>query len=179
MEFVTRRTAAALIVAATLMPPPSVGAQSSNADIIGLLEREHRAAKGLMDGIAGSTNTSERQRLFEKLVDALTIHNATEENIIYPALRSVAHRSSDATTLYHQQDDAKVMIWDMTALPKDDARFTTRFRELRSAFLAHVRQEERVDFPAVRAAMGTRIRDLDDAAHRLRAHWRTIAGQLS
>lgn len=124
-----------------------------------------------MDQILASGDPAEREHLLRELSNALTIHNANEENIVYPAIREVADRPDDAALLYHQQDEAKVAIWGLMSLPKEGPDFTRRFTELRNAILTHIRQEEAIDFPAVRAALGSRIHELDATTSRLRAHW--------
>ncbi len=172
MRSLTRRTAAGLIVATVVTPLAAIAAApSKKMDVIELLEAEHRGAEALMNRILASGDAAERERSLRQLVNALTIHNANEENIVYPAIGQAANRSSDAKLLYHQQDDAKMAIWGLMQLPKNGSDFTTRFRELRTAILAHIHQEEKVDFPALRAALGSRIHELDVATIRLRAHW--------
>jgi iron-sulfur cluster repair protein YtfE (RIC family) len=171
MPFLTRRAAAVLIAGAAVSPVSPAIAQPTFSDVINLLEEEHRAARGLVDEIVTSDNAGLRQRLFQRLSDALVIHNATEEAIVYPALYAQARRSGDAQKLYHQQDDAKILLWRMTDLPKNSPAFTSQMRQLQSALLAHIQQEEQVDFPAVRSALGPRMRELNEAARRLRAHW--------
>ncbi len=139
--------------------------------MIALLEAEHRAAGHLLDQIIASTSGDERGRLLRQLADALTIHNANEENIVYPAIRDAAHKPDDAAMLYHQQDDSKVVIAQLMTMPKDGAAFTDQVKKLQAALQAHIHQEETVDFPAVRAALGSNLAQLNTATAQLRAHW--------
>jgi hemerythrin superfamily protein len=100
MRPITRRSATALIsVAAVFAPFAKVEAQSQlpggATDVLTLLENEHRAALGLIDQIIASSDAQQRGRLLRQLADALTIHNANEENIVYPAIRDAAHKADD------------------------------------------------------------------------------------
>lgn len=178
MRPITRRSATALIsVAAVFAPFAKVEAQSQlpggATDVLTLLENEHRAALGLIDQIIASSDAQQRGRLLRQLADALTIHNANEENIVYPAIRDAAHKADDAATLYHQQDDAKVVIARLMLQPKDDASFIDGVKSLRGALAAHIHQEETIDFPAVRAALGPKLSQLNEMTAQLRAHWVT------
>jgi hemerythrin superfamily protein len=176
MDHMTRRSAAALIsMAAVLAPFAKAGAQVSlpngAPDVLALLESEHRAALGLIDRIIASNDGQQRGDLLRALGDALTIHNANEENIIYPAIREAAHKPEDAAMLYHQQDESKIVIARLMLTPKDSPAFVDGVKSLRTALAAHIHQEETVDFPAVRAAVGPRLAELDRMTAQLRAHW--------
>jgi iron-sulfur cluster repair protein YtfE (RIC family) len=176
MNHITRRSATALISAAAVLAPfAKAGAQTQlpngAPDVLALLEAEHKAALGLLDQIIASSDAQQRANVLRKLADALTIHNANEENIVYPAIRDAAHKADDAAMLYHQQDDAKVVIAQLMLAPKDDAAFTDGAKKLRAALADHIHQEETVDFPAVRTALGPKLAQLNTMTAQLRAHW--------
>jgi iron-sulfur cluster repair protein YtfE (RIC family) len=175
MKSITRRSATALISATVLAPLAKASAQTQlpggASDVLALLEHEHRAALALIDRIIGTSDAGQRERLLRQLADALTIHNANEENIIYPAVRDAAHKPADAAELYHQQDESKVVIAQLIATPKDGAAFVEGVKKLRVALAAHIHQEETVDFPAIRDALGSKLAQLDTMSAQLRAHW--------
>jgi hypothetical protein len=174
---VSRRSAAGLLAAAALVPVAPASAQQQvqlpggAPDVIALLEAEHRAALSLVSRMIATTDSHERADTLSRLGAALTIHNANEENIVYPAIRDTAHRPADATMLYHQQDDGKVVIAELTMLAPSSAAFTDLARKLQAALRAHIHQEETVDFPAVRTALGPGLARLNVLTAQLRAHW--------
>ncbi len=177
MKNFSRRSATGLIAASALLPFASTAAVAQTAlpngapDVIALLEMEHRQALDLIARIIASDDAHDRSAMLQTLANALTIHNANEENIVYPAIRDTAHRPDDAALLYHQQDDAKVVIAQLMAMPKDSSDFTDEARKLQTALTAHIHQEESVDFPAVRAAVGPHMAELNQMTAQLRAHW--------
>jgi iron-sulfur cluster repair protein YtfE (RIC family) len=175
MNSISRRSATALIsVAAVLAPFAKASAQTQAAeapDVLNLLEAEHRAALGLIDRMLATSDAAGRGHLLRQLADALTIHNANEENIVYPAIRDAAHKADHAAMLYHQQDGAKVAIAQLMQMPMDDAAFTDGVKKLQAALTAHIHQEETVDFPAVRAALGPKLATLNTMTAQLRSHW--------
>ncbi len=185
MKSFTRRAAAGLIAATALTPLAPVSAQTQAVaapplpggapDVIALLEMEHREALRTIDRIIASTDPAERTQLLKKLSDALTIHNANEENIVYPAIRDAADKPGDAAELYHQQDESKVLIAQLMLMPKDSPDFTDTMRKLQTALTAHIHKEETVDFPAVKAAVGPKLAELNAMSAQLRAHWNPTA----
>jgi iron-sulfur cluster repair protein YtfE (RIC family) len=173
----SRRSATGLIAASALIPfaPKSALAQTAlpggAPDVIALLETEHREALDLIARIIASNDAHDRAAMLQTLGDALTIHNANEENIVYPAIREAAHRPDDAAMLYHQQDEGKMLIAQMTQMDKTSADFTDAAKKLQTALATHIHQENTVDFPAVRAAVGPRMAELNAQTAQLRAHW--------
>jgi len=123
-------------------------------DAIEILMNDHVAAKGLLADLVGATEPAKRTAILQKLKAALTIHNATEENLVYPAVRDVAKRPHESEKLYHQQDEAKVVIWELDMLSEDPDEFEERAAKLQAAVEAHIRKEEETEYPHLREALG-------------------------
>lgn len=157
-----------LLPAAAQTSTPTAGGTA-----IDILVEDHRKIKALMNQISQTSagNSTQRTQLLQQLADLLTVHNSTEENLVYPAIRDIAARPNDAATLYHQQDEAKVLVFELDQLSKSDPRWGSRFETLRSAVLAHVAQEENIDFPRLRTAAGPRLTELTAKVRQLRSHW--------
>ena len=130
------------------------GIATTGNDAIEILEHDHERVKALFEELAAA-GTSDRPAILEQLKAVLTVHCATEENLVYPAVRVAAGRRKDADTLYHQQDEAKVGIWQIDAILKGTIKgdADTHIDELQSAVLAHVRKEEETEFPHLRDAL--------------------------
>lgn len=157
------------LVSVAQTSPPAV-----NTDVIGILVDEHRRIEALMNQIAQTpaSNPTQRTQLLQQLINLLTVHNFTEENLVYPAIRDIANLMSDATTLYQEQDQSKVLAFELNQLPKSDPDWSNLFATFQSALLSHVAQEENVDFPRLRTAVGPKIAQLTTQALQLRSHWR-------
>src|SRR5271154_4795346 len=104
-------------------------------DPITILMNEHKAVKERF-GVLLKAMGSERADVLEEIKGMLAVHNATEENVIYPAVHSIAQRPMHARTLYHEQDDAEVALWELSKLDPGDADFVRKGTELRDALLA-------------------------------------------
>lgn len=121
-------------------------------DPIAILMNEHQAVKERFRVLLSSTG-AERASVLEEIKGMLSLHNATEENVIYPAVHSIAQRPMHARTLYHEQDDAEVALWELGKLDPGDPDFARKGTELRDALLAHVEREEGSEFKALREAL--------------------------
>jgi len=131
------------------IPVSPSGAQiprGATLNAIDLLKNEHFAVKQLLTQLLTTTG-NERVQLLEEIKNALIVHNASEENVIYPAINTLTGRPQHAHALYHQQDDAQLLVWELTQLVADDDRFVEKAEKLRDALLAHVQQEEEQEFP--------------------------------
>jgi hemerythrin superfamily protein len=130
--------------------------RETGSDFIEVLLNDHRTVKGLFEQLVASQEASESAGLLEELKGLLTVHNATEENLIYPAVRFLASRPRDAETLYHQQDEAEAGLWELDGLLKGSLEgpdFAERARALQKAVLAHIRKEEETEFPHLRETL--------------------------
>ena len=157
-----------LVSVAQTSPP------AANTDAISILVDDHRRIEALMNQIAQTpaSNPTQRAQLLQQLINLLTVHNFTEENLIYPAIRDIANLPNDATMLYQQQDQSKVLVFELDQLPKnDDPDWSNRFATFESALLSHVAQEENVDFPRLRTAVGPKLTELTTKVRQLRSHW--------
>ncbi len=139
-------------------------------DVIEILENDHRRIKQLLADLVGAADDDARAEVLNELKALLTIHNASEENLIYPAVRVLGKRPSESDKLYHQQDEAKVAVWELDMLAEDDGDFEARAKKLQSAVSAHIDKEEKTEFPHLREAAGEEAMDeLTGALRELRA----------
>ena len=153
------------------------GIATTGADAIDILLNDHKLVKQLFEELAASTS-GERATILEQLKALLTVHNATEENLVYPAVRFLAARPRDAETLYHQQDEAEAGLWAIDATIKglvegDDV--ADQIDVLHKAVLAHVRKEEETEFPHLRKTLDNdTLRQLTADVRAFRNNFRSV-----
>jgi len=119
------------------------------ADAIEILLNDHRTIESLLERLLEARGAREQTAVFEQLKAALTIHNATEENLVYPALNKVAGKERESQKLYHETADANVLVFEIDTLLKegDEAAFKAKAQHLRDAILEHIDDEENSAFP--------------------------------
>ena len=87
-------------------------------DAVEILENDHEVIKELLDQLTSATN-SKRADVLELLKGVLTIHNATEENLVYPAINKVAGSKLESQHLYHETAEADVLFFELDGLLKE------------------------------------------------------------
>jgi hemerythrin superfamily protein len=124
-------------------------------DATEILVNDHRAIKGILDELVTEMPPEQRTIKFEELKRILTIHNATEENLVYPALATVANDEGEALKLYHDTADADILVFELDAALRDgdDTTFHNKVGQLRTAVYEHIDNEEATAFPRLRGSV--------------------------
>lgn len=120
-------------------------------DAIEILLNDHQVIKSLLSRLTQAGQASQRKQVLDQLKAALTIHNATEENLVYPALEKVAGKKTEAQKLYHETAAADVLIFELDTMLKegDDSDFDAKAEKLQGAVLEHIEDEEDSAFPHI------------------------------
>lgn len=113
-------------------------------DAVQQLIDEHQKIKGLLERLTGEAHSQNRKAVLEELKGILTIHNAVEENLIYPALNKVAHKRAESLKLYNETAEADIAIFEIDTMLKagDDGDFPKKAEKLKAAILEHIDDEE-------------------------------------
>jgi hemerythrin superfamily protein len=129
-----------------------IGLPARGHDAVEILINDHQIVKALLEQLSNARDTTQRTGVLEQLKAALTVHNATEENLVYPALAQVAGRKSEAQHLYHETAAADLLIFELDTMLKegDESDFESKASTLREAILEHIDDEEEKAFPHLR-----------------------------
>jgi hemerythrin superfamily protein len=119
------------------------------ADTVEILVNDHQIIKSLLSELVEAAAGKARRQVFDRLKGALVVHNATEENLVYPALRTIARKKMESEALYHETSEADILMFELDTMLKngDAASFDTKARKLQKAILAHMDEEETIAFP--------------------------------
>jgi hemerythrin superfamily protein len=123
-------------------------------DAVEILVNDHTTIKDLVQRLPEAEGASERKRILERLIAALTVHNATEENLVYPALQEIAEQKRVSQHLYHETAEADVLIFQLDTMLKQgvDGEFKPMAEKVRDAILEHIDEEEEKAFPRLEEA---------------------------
>jgi hemerythrin superfamily protein len=150
---------AAVIVSRILPPLVAQAAGSAQAaagrDPFDALAEDHRIILSLLDRMVQSPDDAvfDRTQLLLRLKRRLSAHALAEEDVVYPLLHDRAHEVDDTMNLYSEHAHMKMHLFALEQTPKNDPRWHGIVRELRDLIADHVRQEEDVDFPKLRAML--------------------------
>lgn len=149
-------------------------------DAVEILVNDHQTIKSLLSAL--TSDSSQQQSTLERLKAALTIHNATEENLVYPALREVAGKKSESQHLYQETAEADVLVFQLDTMLKtgDIGDFQSTAQKLQKAVLEHIDDEEQKAFPALQqGADASQTQMLADAVRQFRGSLQMRVGSPS
>jgi len=110
-----------------------------------VLIEHHGVLRSLLTRIASMPGSDgERRRLLDELITELNIHTKIEEQLFYPAVRTVS-RLVDISFAEHRQLDDQVAV--VLRTPIESERFDEEFGALRGGVEEHAGEEERIMFP--------------------------------
>ena len=118
------------------------------------LKQEHAMTLAVFDLLEETENdaVTTRTGLVKKLKYALTKHAVAEENVIYPALREIGE-VTEADELNAEHGYVKDFLYQLDSMPKDSSEFLFKVREFRTLIEDHIREEEEVLFPKLKAQL--------------------------
>lgn len=129
-----------------------IGLPARGHDAVEILINDHNVVKALLEQLANARETARRKGVLEQLKAALTVHNATEESVVYPALAQVAGKKSEAQHLYHETAEADLLMFQLDTMLKEgeESEFESTASKLREAILEHIDDEEEKAFAHLR-----------------------------
>ncbi len=128
------------------------------SDAVEILTNDHQVIKTLLNELTEASGSG-RPQVLEQLKGVLTIHNATEENLVYPALNKVAGSKLEAQHLYHETAEADTLLFELDSMLQehDDSEFGAKAEKFAEAVRHHIEEEEQKAFP--------RLQENADALH--------------
>jgi hemerythrin superfamily protein/carbon monoxide dehydrogenase subunit G len=126
----------------------SLGSQ----DVVDVLTTDHREVTALIGEISLTADGAVRRDLADTVIAELVRHSVAEEMYVYPAMRK--HLPDGDAAVEHDTREHKELEATMKQLEgvdATDARFDDLLRQLQTILADHVADEERDQFPQLRA----------------------------
>jgi hemerythrin-like domain-containing protein len=138
-------------------------------DAIQLLKDDHERMKKLLTDIekTDESDTSTRERLFTQARDDLTIHEAIEEEIFYPALKEHPKAKEIVLEAYEEHGVVDMIMADIENVPFDDERWAAKFTVMKENIEHHIEEEEKEMFKQARDVFEKQ--DLEELGRRMTA----------
>ena len=148
------------LIGSRLLPPVVAQARGAartrnGGDPLAVLLDDHRMIMSHLDAMVESADEEmfNRTQHLLRLKRRLAAHALAEEDVVYPALRERAAPAEEVTDLYEEHAEMKVLLYKLAQTPKNDEQWHRHATDLRTLIERHIRQEEDVDFPKLRAAL--------------------------
>jgi len=126
-------------------------------DAITLLKADHKAVKSMFTafGKLGDNAHSAKRDLVEKMIEALSVHAAIEELVLYPAVRKeVEDSDADVLEALEEHHVAKWLLSELDGMEPTHERFDAKVTVLMESVKHHITEEESELFPLVRESLG-------------------------
>lgn len=147
-------------------------APAQGATAVDILVNDHRTIKNLLSRLVDSRSREDRMQCLKELQGVLTVHNATEENLVYPALNKIGKKMFESLHLYYETATADITAFEIDTMLKeggDDEKLQAKIEKFRDAVLDHIDDEESKAFPHLQeAADGTETQQLNQAVQTFR-----------
>ena len=123
-------------------------------DVIELLERDHRLINELVEQLDETEDTDEIRRLYLRIVEELSAHEAVEQQIVFPAFHAAFAGDADSTLAHRmgEHEEMNEMLAEMRSLAPDGFAFIKRGSALLLEIKGHFLLEEETVFARMREA---------------------------
>ena len=115
-------------------------------DAISLLKQDHRDVKALFREFQGLGDRAEssRQKLFEAIDEALTLHTKIEERLLYPAVKERANSDERLSVLesYEEHAVVKTLLKEIEKIDPSDETYRAKVKVVIDCVEHHVEEEE-------------------------------------
>jgi hemerythrin superfamily protein len=111
------------------------------------LVRDHNMVRTLADKYLNSNDQQVKVQAGKQILQAVHIHSRLEESVFYPAVRCI-----DESLIKHfEQDHQKVddLLATLDGMSLAEARSDALMRELITALMSHIQEEENDLFPRI------------------------------
>lgn len=118
------------------------------------LAAEHKATLAVFDLLEKTSTDDTSRRAFHlmQIKHMIGKHSLQEENAVYAMMRQRG-LLAEAQHLNEDHGVVKQLLFELTMMPKDDARWLETARTLRGNLETHMAEEEDDHFPKLRAAL--------------------------
>ena len=123
-------------------------------DAITLLKDDHEKMKKLLSELESTTErgVKTREELFAKVRDELTVHEAIEEEIFYPALKEHPKTKEITLEAYEEHHVVDMDMAEIETVAFDDEQWGAKFKVMKENIEHHIEEEEKEMFAKVRQA---------------------------
>jgi hypothetical protein len=113
-------------------------------DALQLLKEDHDKVKKIMSHIEGTTEggIKTREEFYGKLKAELIVHEAIEEEILYPALKDHPRAKDLVLEAYEEHNVIDMVMAEIDETPVDDETWGAKFTVMKENLEHHIDEEE-------------------------------------
>lgn len=109
-----------------------------------LIKKQHQEVKSLFRKIDKTEGPSVREDLMTQIIEKLTVHSTIEEEIFYPAVRSLGSQKAEDTILEALEEHhvVKLVLEELPTVDPADEHFSAKMTVLSELVEHHADEEE-------------------------------------
>jgi len=140
------------------MPTPRESARNAAAartELLKMLKGDHKKVKKAFQSferLDKQQQGDECQALVTQTCNDLALHTSLEEEVFYPAIRTVLREPQLIDEAEVEHASAKTLIADLRQMPPEDRAYTATFKVLGEYVKHHIGEEESEIFPQLTRA---------------------------
>ena len=122
------------------------------ADVIELLEHDHREVEQMFAEYEQATSKEQKETLRDRIIIELVRHSEAEEQAVYPLIRKSIDNGDQI--IEHEIDEhskAERIMKELDTMSADDPQFGVLMQQLMDDIKEHVAEEENDVFPQFRS----------------------------
>ncbi len=121
-------------------------------EAVSLLKEDHDKMKKLLAELESTTErgVKAREDLFTKVKEELTIHEAIEEEIFYPALKEHPKAKELVLEAYEEHHVVDTVMAEIEGVPFEDETWGAKFKVMKENIEHHIEEEETEMFKQAR-----------------------------
>ena len=138
-------------------------------DPFDLLEDDHKKVKKLLGELDDTTEKAlkTRQELFARIKQEMLVHEALEEEILYPTLKEHDKTKEVSLEGYEEHHVVNEIMAELEEVPVDDERWVAKFAVMKENVEHHIEEEEEEMFVKARQVLDkAQIEELGDKMER-------------
>jgi hemerythrin superfamily protein len=130
----------------------------ASTDAITMLKDDHKTVEQFFKRFekAGDRAHVEKRNIVDRIVEALSVHAAVEEQVFYPVVKATVPGAEDQTLeSLEEHHIVKWVLSELESMSPQDERFDAKVTVLIENVRHHVEEEEQDLFPKVRRELGS------------------------
>lgn len=120
------------------------GAVTGERDAVSVLKMQHREVEALFKRVLSSEDPRARKQLLQEIVAALAMHTKIEEEIFYPAVRSLGTETVERLIdeAFEEHHVVDLVLAELPRVSPQEDRFVAKMTVLSELIDHHVQEEE-------------------------------------
>jgi hemerythrin superfamily protein len=124
----------------------------SDGNVVDLMLKDHERITAIIQQFDATPAGKRRRALWDDLMHTLAVHEAAEDDVIYPRLRRDIPAGDSLVALLREAGHVKHAVEALENEGADSRDFASHFHILAAAVLEHIRYEEDEVWPLLRSA---------------------------